>query len=185
MGDDKKNKILAAALSVFLRYGFRRVTMNDIAEAAGVSRAALYLLFKDKEDIFVGVFLQWVDATVAAIESEMNATGTPKKKLELAFEIWAVRPFEMVMASQEAKELVDCSFDFAQPALRQGYDKFEAAIAPVLSSLAARQKTKANMAPEKVAHVLASAVRGFKQTATTPDELRQLINDLLALSFSA
>jgi hypothetical protein len=39
------------------------------------------------------------------------------------------------------------------------------------------------MAPEKTAHVLASAVRGFKQTATTPADLRQLIRELLMLSF--
>jgi AcrR family transcriptional regulator len=185
MGDDKKSKILAAALSVFLRYGYRRVNMNDIAEAAGVSRAALYVLFKNKEDIFVGVFLQWVDETIAKIESEMEAVRMPAQKIAVAFEVWAVRPFEMVMHSPEAKELVECSFDFAQDVLRQGYDKFEAVIVPVVASLAGRQRAAATMAPEKVAHVLASAVRGFKQTASTPDELRQLIKELLLLSFRA
>jgi AcrR family transcriptional regulator len=45
MSDDKRTRILAAARSVFLRYGFKRVNMNDIADAAGVSRPALYLLF--------------------------------------------------------------------------------------------------------------------------------------------
>ena len=56
---DKKTKILTAALSVFLRYGYRRVNMNDIAEAAGISRPALYILFRNKEEIFAGVILQW------------------------------------------------------------------------------------------------------------------------------
>ena len=185
MADVKKGKILTAALSVFLRYGFKRVTMNDIAEAAGVSRAALYVLFKNKEDIFVGVFLQWVDETVARILSAMAAATTPEQKIERAFELWAVEPFEMVLTSQEAKELVDCSFDFAQDSLRQGYDQFEAAIVPVLASLARRRRAMAPMAPDKLAHVLASAVRGFKQTATTPDELRQLIKELLLLSIGA
>jgi AcrR family transcriptional regulator len=182
MGDDKRSRILTAALSVFLKYGFRRVNMNDIAQAAGVSRPALYVLFKNKEAIFVAVFLSWVDETVTTIQAKMNTITKPEKKIELAFEIWAVRPFEMVMNSQEAKELVECSFDFAQESLRQGYDKFEAVIVPVLASLTGRQRGKAYTAPEQVAHVLASAVRGFKQTAATPDELRQLIKTLLLLS---
>ena len=45
MSEAKKSKILTAARSVFLRYGYRRVNMNDIAEAAGLSRPALYILF--------------------------------------------------------------------------------------------------------------------------------------------
>ena len=57
MSESKKSKILTAARAVFLRYGYKRISMNDIAEAAGVSRPALYLLFKNKEEIFIGVFM--------------------------------------------------------------------------------------------------------------------------------
>jgi AcrR family transcriptional regulator len=56
----KRDKILAAALDVFVRYGYKRVTMNDIAAAAGISRPALYLVFESKEDIFKGVYEHWV-----------------------------------------------------------------------------------------------------------------------------
>ena len=52
MGQEKDDQIIEAATSVFLRYGFRRTTMGDIAEAAGVSRPALYLRFCNKEHIF-------------------------------------------------------------------------------------------------------------------------------------
>jgi AcrR family transcriptional regulator len=30
----KREKVLTAALDIFLRYGYKRATMNDIAEAA-------------------------------------------------------------------------------------------------------------------------------------------------------
>ena len=184
MRDVKRNKVLTAARIAFLRYGYRRVNMNEIAEVAGVSRPALYLLFKNKEEIFVGVFLQWVDETVADIEREMAVAATPEKKIEQAFEIWSVRPFEIMMTSPEARELVECSFAFAQVSLKQGYKKFEATIAPALASLLETHPIKAHLPAEDIAHLLASAVRGFKQTATTPDELRQLIKELLMLSFS-
>ena len=86
------------------------------------------------------------------------------------------------MKSAEARELVECGFDFAQASLRDGYEKFEATIVPVLAQLAERRPARAHMEPERIAHILGSAVRGFKQTATTPDELRLLIADLLTLS---
>lgn len=182
MTETKKSKILAAARAVFLRYGFKRVNMNDIAAGAGISRPALYLLFKNKEEIFVGVFRQWVDETVKEIETSMASIEDPMEKLKCAFEIWAVRPFGMVIHSPEAKELIDCGFDFAQDAMWQGYLRFEAAIVPALAALAGRHSAKALVAPETAAHVLASAVRGFKQTAATPEELRQLIEELLAFA---
>jgi TetR/AcrR family transcriptional regulator of autoinduction and epiphytic fitness len=184
MSETKKSKILTAARSVFLRYGYKRISMNDIAEAAGVSRATLYLLFKDKEQIFVGVFMQWVDETIAACKREMEKCGTSEQKLMCAFEIWAVHPFEMMIRSPEAKELIECSFGFAQDSIKQGYKIFEAAIVPVVASLSERHPAKARMAPAQIAHVLASAVHGFKQTAAKPAELRLLIEELLVLSFS-
>lgn len=184
MNETKKGKILTAARSVFLRYGYKRVSMNDIAEAADVSRPALYVLFKNKEKIFVGVFLQWVDETLSAVEKEMAKAEAPEHKLMRAFELWTVQPFEMMMESPEAKELIDGSFAFAQDALRQGYQMFETAITPTVASLAGRRRGEGNSSPEEIAHLLASATRGFKQTAVKAAELRLLIEKLLMLSFS-
>jgi len=183
MSDDKKSRILAAARSVFLRYGFKRVNMNDIAEAACVSRPALYVLFKNKEDIFIEAYLRWVDETIAQVEAAMAQTALPKDKLARAFEIWAVRPFEMMMASSEAQELIDCNFAFAQASRNQGYAAFEAVITPVVASLSETLAAASRITPGRIAHVLVSAVRGFKQMAATPDDMRQLINELLQLSF--
>jgi len=183
MGDDKKSRVLAAARSVFLRYGYKRVNMNDIAEAAGVSRPALYVLFKNKEEIFIEAYLRWVDETLVQVDAAMAQTGQPKDKIARAFEIWSVGPFELTMASSEAQEMVDCNFAFAQASRLQGDATFEATIAPVVADLIESLPAASRIAPRRIAHVLVNAVRGFKQTAATPDELRQLIAELLLLSF--
>jgi AcrR family transcriptional regulator len=179
MSDDKKGRILAAARSVFLRYGFKRVNMNDIAEAAGVSRPALYVLFSNKEEIFIEAYLRWVDETIAQVEAAMAQAVSPKDKLARAFDIWAVGPFELTTASPAAEELVGCHFTFAQAARAQGTAIFEATITPAVATLSADTR----LAPSQIAHVLVSAVLGFKQTAATPDDMRRLIGALLELSF--
>ena len=50
--EDKHERAVAAAAEQFMRYGFQRTTMADIARAAGMSRPALYLLFPGKEQAF-------------------------------------------------------------------------------------------------------------------------------------
>ena len=49
--DPKRNRFLDAAQAVFARYGYRRASMADIAAEAGVSRPALYLVFRSKPDV--------------------------------------------------------------------------------------------------------------------------------------
>jgi AcrR family transcriptional regulator len=183
MGDDKKSRILTAARSVFLSYGYKRVNMNDIAEAAGVSRPALYVLFKNKEEIFIAAYLRWVDETIAQVEAGMAQTALPKDKMARAFDIWAVGPFEMTRAALAAEELVNCNFAFAEAARDHGNATFEATIAPVVSKLSETHPAVSRIAPDRIAHVLVSAVRGFKQSAATPDDMRRLIDELLLLSF--
>jgi AcrR family transcriptional regulator len=48
----RRARILVGAMKVFLAYGFQRTTMDDIARAAEISRPALYLLFRNKTDIY-------------------------------------------------------------------------------------------------------------------------------------
>ena len=41
-----------AATATFLRYGFKKTSMDDVAQAAGVSRQGLYLYFDTKDVLF-------------------------------------------------------------------------------------------------------------------------------------
>jgi len=41
-----------AATAIFLRYGFKKTSMDDVAQAAGVSRQGLYLYFDTKDFLF-------------------------------------------------------------------------------------------------------------------------------------
>jgi AcrR family transcriptional regulator len=177
----KKDKVLVAALDVFLRYGYKRVTMNDIAEAAGMSRPALYLVFDSKEQIFKGVYERWVKETLMDIESKIGHLKTPNEKLRTAFELWTVRPFERMQASSEAAELLESTFGFAQDAVNQGYRSFEKVLLPVLKSHPNFQSAKPKISAEKTAHILSGAVRGFKIVAKDAAEIRSLIRELLIL----
>jgi len=53
--NDVKNRIIEVAQDIFKKYGFRKSTMDEIAEATGKSKSTLYHYFKSKEDVFAAV----------------------------------------------------------------------------------------------------------------------------------
>lgn len=62
----RRATIVAAAAGVFLRYGFKKTSMDDLARAAGLSRQGLYLHFPTKEAIFKEALLQLLASVRAA-----------------------------------------------------------------------------------------------------------------------
>lgn len=52
-----RDRILNEATQFFTERGYQGISMREIAEAVGVSKAALYYHFQDKEALFLGVLL--------------------------------------------------------------------------------------------------------------------------------
>lgn len=55
---ETRDRILDAAEDVFNESGYSNTTLNEIAEAAGVTRGAIYWHFKNKEDLFQAMCLR-------------------------------------------------------------------------------------------------------------------------------
>ncbi len=54
--EEAKNRILEAAFQEFSEKGFHQTTMEDVAKRVGVSKGAIYLYFKSKEELFKGIY---------------------------------------------------------------------------------------------------------------------------------
>jgi AcrR family transcriptional regulator len=184
MNEAKKAKVIEAAQTVFFRYGYRRVTMRDIAEAAGMSRPALYLLFCNKEEVFEATLRSFSAQALSQVRRGLPDHATVREKLSFAFEVWAIQPFLLLLASPDAKELIDCSFSFAKEAMGQGDAAFEAELASILSPLLAKAPHP-SLTPAQTARILIRAVHGFKESASSLEDLRAMIDGLLTLTLAA
>lgn len=51
--EDTREKILVAAIKRFSKFGYRRTSINDVADEARLARATVYLYWRRKEDLFV------------------------------------------------------------------------------------------------------------------------------------
>jgi AcrR family transcriptional regulator len=181
MTDEKTERVMAAARQVFLRYGFTRTTMGDIAEAAKMSRPALYLVFPSKEDIFAAVIGRSFAEMLAAIREGINRFESAPEKLTFAFEVWCVRPFELVRVSPEAKDLIDNGYEFAREIMANASTEFEAIIGEILKPIAqARRNLK--LSATHIAKISIASLLGFKQSADDAAQLRELIAGLVTIT---
>ncbi len=63
-----RQRILHTAQDFFIQQGYHGVAMRQIAEALGVSKAALYYHFQDKEGLFVAVLEAYLSEMEVALD---------------------------------------------------------------------------------------------------------------------
>jgi TetR/AcrR family transcriptional regulator len=122
---EKREVILEAALEVFSAHGFRGATIDQIADAAGMSKPNLLYYFKSKEDIHATLIGRLLETWLAPLR-EFDDVGDPmtelksyiRRKLEMARdfpresrlfanEILQGAPRIMPLLEGELKTLVD------------------------------------------------------------------------------
>jgi TetR/AcrR family transcriptional regulator len=59
--EHRKEEILDAAQKVFFERGLTTATMDEIAETAELSKGTLYLYYKSKEDMYLGVLMRGME----------------------------------------------------------------------------------------------------------------------------
>ena len=67
--DAKATLILNASRKVFAEKGYFEARLEDIAEAAGFSKAALYTYYSDKEEIFLSLVVRDLENLVVKLKS--------------------------------------------------------------------------------------------------------------------
>lgn len=83
--EEKERAILAAARAVFLKHGFERARMAEIARKAGVAEGTIYIYYKTKNDLLQAVVLQfWDGITDGAAKAVDPKAGTFEQLRALA-----------------------------------------------------------------------------------------------------
>jgi AcrR family transcriptional regulator len=82
-----RERLLEAAVRVFLRRGLQGSSVEEIAAEAGFTRGAFYSNFKSKEELFVELLQDRVYRQYAEMADEAQARpGTPRERLRWGIE---------------------------------------------------------------------------------------------------
>src|SRR6185295_19803897 len=77
----KYEAILRAAIKTFAGSGFFNAKVADVAREAGVADGTVYLYFKNKDDILVSIFNNYMEEALAAGKASLAKTTDPVEKL--------------------------------------------------------------------------------------------------------
>ncbi|PKL74148.1 MAG: hypothetical protein CVV27_21990 [Candidatus Melainabacteria bacterium HGW-Melainabacteria-1] len=79
----RREAILSSARTVLIAKGFSSTTMQDVADAAGLSVGTLYLYFRDKESIFVELYTEGMRELEERITGACGGIHSPEEKIEM------------------------------------------------------------------------------------------------------
>jgi AcrR family transcriptional regulator len=87
-GASRRGEILDAAKRLFLTDGFERATIRKIAAAVGVSSAALYLYFPDKDTILRAIAESTFETLLARLEASQRRADTDLERFRAGLEAY-------------------------------------------------------------------------------------------------
>lgn len=168
---ERQEIIQAAAMQAFAAHGYRRTSMDDIARHTGMSRSALYLHYKNKEDIFRALVETFFAQAIAAMEAALFTPGqTPEQALAGAFRAKDGALMELVFASPHGTELLEAGATVTGDIMQRG----EAAKIEILTRWLKTLTLPQDIGPpETVARTILTSAMGLKYPGQTLDGYRK------------
>ncbi len=89
-----RKRILAEATRLFVASGYNGISMREIAEAVGVSKAGLYYHFKDKQDLFLAILADNLISIGQLVQQAPDAEITTRQQVERVVRSLFAQPSE-------------------------------------------------------------------------------------------
>ncbi|MDJ1132283.1 TetR/AcrR family transcriptional regulator [Streptomyces iconiensis] len=160
-------EIADAAVPVFLRYGLRKTSMDDLAAAAGLSRQGLYLHFRNKQQIFHAALQRVVARTQATVAQELARADRPaRERLLSAFT--ALHGPAATATSEGLNELLTAAHTVGDSLMRDLERSVVDALAAVLHAEGAPERT--GISAEDLAWQMLAIAAGVKHLTVPPED---------------
>lgn len=131
--DARRTQILDVAIDVFGRAGYYGASMNDIADAAGVTKPVLYQHFDSKADLYAALLSEVGDRMLDAITTATATATDGREQTELGFQAyfrWVAQRHDEFMLLFGGGARHDVEFN---ELIRQITDAAAEAIAPLIA----------------------------------------------------
>lgn len=181
---EKSTKIIEAATDTFIRFGFRKTTLGDIAEAADMSRPALYQCFSNKEDIFLAVVEEYFSSMYNAAEQQLAKTSTVEARLNVVFDNWIIVPYKLISKSSSANELYELAYGFAAGVIDKQQDRLREQLSVAVSGAddyAEASLATHNLTLQQFCRLVSLTSTSLKREVTSLKQLRELLNIYLKI----
>ena len=97
-----KGSILETSAKLFGEKGYKGVSIRDIAQACGLTNAALYYHFKNKDDLYLAVLQDAHERAVATLDEAARSGGSLRSRLKQLVD----RYFEVMLAQRQSFQML-------------------------------------------------------------------------------
>jgi len=132
--EQRRDQLFAVALELFAKRGYRATTMDDIAEAAGVTKPLVYQHFSSKRALYLELVDSIAQELLIAVRGAVMRADGPRQQVEMGFAAY----FKLV-TTREAEFRLLYGRDHADDkelgrALRMVEDAIAEAIDPLIAA---------------------------------------------------
>ena len=181
---NRDENIINAAIQVFMRYGIRRTTMNDIASEAGLVRQTLYTAYSSKDEVLCAAIRYFADQSLSAIRKGWEGAENLGEKLDIYFEHAIIASFAIVRSSPDADDMISGYNAAGKAEIARAQERKKAAIAEILDPHESGIRD-AGLSVDQLADYIQSASMGVRNSARTELHLRSLLAALKTTVLSA
>lgn len=128
---ERRRQLFDVALDLFAERGYRATTMDDVAEAAGVTKPLVYQHFSSKRALYLELVDSVARELLAAVARATAAAEGPRQQVEMGFAAY----FHLVVTREAAFRLLFGRADNHDEELGQALRQVEVAIAEAIEPL--------------------------------------------------
>lgn len=162
--DDKRERILRAAVKVFAKKGFYASRVSEIAKAAGVADGTIYLYFDGKDDVLESLFEDRTERLLAALRAELAKHEGARARLRRLIEM----QLGLLEGQRELAEVITVNLRQSTRLLRQyGSKRFVEYLEFMATVIADGQRSgefRDDVSPRVMARALFGALDGVTLT---------------------
>ncbi len=174
--EDIKDLILDAAERLLVRYGFKKMTMDDLAQEVGIAKGTIYLHYSSKEDIALSRVDRVIDRLFEELRKIARSKETPSSRLQAMLVTRVLFRFDSV---QHYAESIDEQLATIRPALQARREKYFEKEAQILTEILVEGKSQKAFFIEEAnytAHTLLVATNALLPSNLKANEFRDRQN---------
>jgi AcrR family transcriptional regulator len=187
LSDERRDRFLGAAIACFAQYGFRRTSMGSIAEAADVSRPALYQYFTSKDDIFRAAVAWELSKLASYVEGQADRMGAADERLVATLKpVLRMHRTAGDRPNRTASPFYGEMLDETYARAGDLWDEFETRVLVALRSVLERHTAEQAFGPDVTAHEVAEVLfygtKGIAVHVSDAPHAARLLKQLVALT---
>ncbi len=182
--DEVRSRIISVASKIFIRFGYRKTTMEEIAIATRKGKSSIYYYFKSKEDIFRAVVEKEAEELKIDLADAVDKVEDPIDQLKtyLLFRTHKLKTLTNFYTALKSDYLSHLEFI---ERIRREYDQDEINLVKNILQSGMERNEFVIDDPELAAVAIATAMKGLeiplfikKEHGNIEDRLDNLINFL-------